>query len=307
VPFKPLETAVTRCNYCGRDNDLGAEACSGCGTPIPVPPTLDSLIAASTYAAPPVIDPPQLTAGRAALILLLTCVAQVIGSALVTVIAFVLKVIGGADLQKPDQIAEITQAVQPAALVCAAVLGIIVMLGSALLLVRRELNERSPVGAAWAFGSWKNIAAGFGLGLVTAVIFSAIVAPFAHSLHPKLGPITSMGLTRGAAQLAWISLALFFAPAPEELLFRGVMYGGFRRSFGSAKAAILVTGIFVLLHITEWSRFPPAVLGITGLGLLTLWLRLRTSAIGPAIAAHLGYNGIIVLNTVLFTLFNLDK
>jgi len=298
---------VTRCGYCGRDNELGAEVCSGCGTPIGVPPILNSQVAAPGEAAPPIIDPPQLTAGRAALIFLLTFVAQVLGSAFVTVIAFVRKGIGGADLHQPDQIAEITRTVQPAAFICAAVLGIIVMLGSALLLVRRDLKERSPVGAAWAFGSVKNIAGGFGLGLVTAVIFSAIVAPFAHSIHPKLGPLTDMSLTRGAPQLAWIFLALFLAPAPEELLFRGVLYGGFRRSFGATKAAILITAIFVLLHITEWSRFLPGVLGITGLGLLTLWLRVRTKAIGPAIAAHLGYNGIIVLNTVLFTLFNLDK
>lgn len=37
----------------------------------------------------------------------------------------------------------------------------------------------------------------------------------------------------------------------------------------------------------------------TGLAVAALWLRLRARAIGPAIAAHLGYNAVAVLAALL--------
>ena len=81
----------------------------------------------------------------------------------------------------------------------------------------------------------------------------------------------------------------------EELLFRGVLYGGYRQSLGPRKAAVLVTLIFCLLHVPEVLHLPVAMLGIAGLALTALWMRLRASAIGPAIAVHFSYNGVLAV------------
>jgi membrane protease YdiL (CAAX protease family) len=104
-----------------------------------------------------------------------------------------------------------------------------------------------------------------------------------------------MASTPGVSQLVWIMLALVLAPPIEELLFRGVLYGGYRKSFGASTAAVLTTGIFVVLHLTETIHFPPATISVTGLAVAALWFRLRTAAIGPAVTVHFGYNLVAVI------------
>ena len=92
---------------------------------------------------------------------------------------------------------------------------------------------------------------------------------------------------------------LLFSPLIEECLFRGILYGGYRRSFGPLWAAVLSTGIFWVLHISEMIHYWPAMVAIALLALVALSQRLKFGAIGPAVAVHLGYNGIVVLGTVL--------
>ncbi len=86
------------------------------------------------------------------------------------------------------------------------------------------------------------------------------------------------------------------------MLFRGLIYGGFRRSFGGVSAAVLCTSLFVLIHISEIKHYWPAAIGVTGMAVTMLWLRLRSSAIGPSIAAHVSYNLLIVLIALSATL-----
>jgi membrane protease YdiL (CAAX protease family) len=94
--------------------------------------------------------------------------------------------------------------------------------------------------------------------------------------------------------------ALLLAPPIEELLFRGVAYGGYRRSFGPTLAAALSTSIFWVLHLTEMINNLPAALGVAAMALVALWFRLRGAAVGPAVAAHLGYNAALVAMNLTF-------
>jgi membrane protease YdiL (CAAX protease family) len=68
---------------------------------------------------------------------------------------------------------------------------------------------------------------------------------------------------------------------------------------GAVAAAALTTIIFVSLHFTELIYQPLAVFAIGGLALGALVLRLRSNAIGPAIAVHFGYNATIAILTIL--------
>jgi membrane protease YdiL (CAAX protease family) len=83
------------------------------------------------------------------------------------------------------------------------------------------------------------------------------------------------------------------------MLFRGVMYGGYRRSFGPRRAAVLITLIFCAMHVTEVIHFPIALFGIGAMACAALWMRLRGGAIGPAVAVHLSYNSIIAFLQVV--------
>jgi uncharacterized protein len=98
-------------------------------------------------------------------------------------------------------------------------------------------------------------------------------------------------------------MALLLAPPVEEMLFRGVLYGGYRKSLGATGATWLTTSIFALMHIGEVIYFLPALLVIAGVALLALRMRLRHSAIGPAVAVHFGYNFILALAVICSTWF----
>lgn len=62
---------------------------------------------------------------------------------------------------------------------------------------------------------------------------------------------------------------------------------------------MLTTSIFWVLHLTEIARLPIGGVGIAGAAIATLWMRVRSSAVGPAIATHFGYNGTLALLHVL--------
>ena len=179
--------------------------------------------------------------------------------------------------------------------------------GTAIVLIafalELPLKDGSPTGAAWVRGSWRNIAKGLSTGVLIAVLWTLLLLNFGHYSQngEAIGPLTRMGITPGFSQIVWVLLALMFAPPIEELLFRGIVYGGYRKSFGPVIATTVTTVVFVLLHYTEFIHQPLAILSITSMALLALWWRLRSNAIGPAIAAHFGYNAVLVVVLVCNT------
>jgi membrane protease YdiL (CAAX protease family) len=93
----------------------------------------------------------------------------------------------------------------------------------------------------------------------------------------------------------WAILAIGVAPPTEELLFRGVLYAGFARSWGARAAAVVTTALFVALHAPEIRGYWPGWMVIASLGALALRARLRTGSLAPAIALHVGYNLALVV------------
>ncbi len=187
-----------------------------------------------------------------------------------------------------------------------ALVGIIVGGVAMLLLSRilfgRFLRDRSATGGAWVRGRRGDFFLGLGVGILSALAFGALVAVFrALGANPTPGPLARMATTPGISQVVWLVMALLLAPPIEECLFRGVVYGGYRRSFGATAALALTTAIFVLKHLRDIIGFPPAAIGIGGMAVAAAWMRLRSSAIGPAVAVHFGYNLIIAVGAVLIT------
>src|ERR1051326_5013545 len=168
-----------------------------------------------------------------------------------------------------------------------------------LRLAGRQIMETCPTGGAWVLGDRVWIARGIGLGVAVGLVFLGIwwiaSKTFAfEGVHGPPGALSDMSTRIGVEQCTWIVLALLVAPPVEEMLLRGAVYGGFRRSFGPLWAALLTTGTFVLLHIDEVMHFPLTVSGMVGMSAAALLSRTRSSAIGPAIGAHFGYNAVIV-------------
>ena len=295
-------TMPKSCSSCGLDNEDAAEICAQCGT---------ALAGAASLGAPPVLlGAPSLVEGApsnrilnassATLIFLVYFGAQVLTGVVTAVIGFAVAAAGGANLTGAEQHREITQRVVAMAALPAMVASGLAMLGMCLWRVRPALADTSPAGAAWVPGSLRGNVQGFGMGVVLACGYFGLSTLFPDGAEAaSQGPLARMAVTPGLQQIVWSTVALLFAPLIEECLFRGVLYGGFRRSFGPIWAAVLSTLIFWSLHLSEIFQFWPAMLAILGLALLALWNRLRCAALGPAVAVHVGYNGMMVLAAVL--------
>ncbi len=91
--------------------------------------------------------------------------------------------------------------------------------------------------------------------------------------------------------LGWwaLPLALIAAPLFEEFIFRGLIYGGLRRSFGVLPAALVSAGLFAILH-PPISAAPVFVLGIA-----TALVYERSRGLLAPMITHAVYNGGVIV------------
>jgi membrane protease YdiL (CAAX protease family) len=89
--------------------------------------------------------------------------------------------------------------------------------------------------------------------------------------------------------------ATFTAPLVEEVVYRGLLYSAFRKSFGVVIAIIVVTVLFTAVHVPQYSLgSTPDYATVTALLLLSLTLtiiRAYTGSILPCIVFHTIFNG----------------
>ena len=76
------------------------------------------------------------------------------------------------------------------------------------------------------------------------------------------------------------------APLSEELAFRSLVYGRFKRAMPVWLAAVLSSLLFGLLHGTlVWALYAAL------LGVLMVWIFERGKSVWASIAMHVGFNG----------------
>ena len=86
-----------------------------------------------------------------------------------------------------------------------------------------------------------------------------------------------------------IGIAVVGAPLIEELFFRGFLLRGLERRIGATPALLVSSLIFAGVHL-QGLQFPALFL----FGLLAGWLTQRSGRLGPAWAAHVGFNAATV-------------
>jgi membrane protease YdiL (CAAX protease family) len=119
----------------------------------------------------------------------------------------------------------------------------------------------------------KWIAIGFAGYIVFAIIFAvAFGAPEQDDIAGKLGPIPVQ-----------ILLIVLIAPFAEELCFRGMLFGGFRKRFNLPVAALGAGLVFGLLH---YSTGISAVPQLIVLGAIFAVVYEKTGSIWPPIIFH---------------------
>ena len=85
-------------------------------------------------------------------------------------------------------------------------------------------------------------------------------------------------------------LAVFTAPLVEEVVYRGVLYSAFQRSFGKVAAVVLVTFLFALVHVPQYYPSYSTIFLLTLLSLILTLVRLKTGNLLPCIILHTIFN-----------------
>jgi membrane protease YdiL (CAAX protease family) len=95
-----------------------------------------------------------------------------------------------------------------------------------------------------------------------------------------------------AAVFAVAILATFTAPLVEEVIYRGILYSAFQRTFGVVPAVIFVTIIFAGVHFVQYWGSPSTILLICLLSLILTLVRVKAKNLLPCIILHTVINGV---------------
>lgn len=130
-------------------------------------------------------------------------------------------------------------------------------------------------------------AGGYALVLVASVPVVLVVSAYVDSLHGVLGLQMESELAAYAGRsVLWPMLMVaILPPLSEEVAFRGILYGGLRRSLSVGEAMFLSSFAFAMLHLSVMSLFTHLPLGA-----YFCWLRQRSGSLWPGVFAHACHN-----------------
>jgi sodium transport system permease protein len=125
------------------------------------------------------------------------------------------------------------------------------------------------------------------LGTVTQ---GAIPKEFELEIMEKMLAVNDLG------GLPLLLLCVAVVPAVcEELLCRGTLLAGLRRSLGDPSAIVISAFLFAVLHMSPFRFLPQFTLGLA-----LAWLVVRSGSIIPAMLLHAGHNAAVVIASMPF-------
>jgi len=103
-------------------------------------------------------------------------------------------------------------------------------------------------------------------------------------------------LVWGGPDTLFVTLMEFvvIAPAVEEMMFRGLLFGTLRRRFGLLAAGMISAGLFAVAHGYGMVGFASVFLS----GLLWAWIYERTGSLVPGMLAHALNNLLVCASTI---------
>jgi membrane protease YdiL (CAAX protease family) len=144
---------------------------------------------------------------------------------------------------------------------------------------------------------------GIAIGIGGQILVAIMYAPFQHDIHDFNGP--SQKLTGGSHGAGFVVIALatvVFAPAMEELFFRGLLLKALVRLFtplraaGGARAAgvvlaVILDGLLFGLAHGEWVQLA----GLAVFGMILATVSYRTGRLGMNMVAHATFNLVAIV------------
>lgn len=257
-------------------------------------------VTAASIADSPAVAPFRFRAGHAFMVFLAYLGAQIgAGFAVGLVSAIAYGAMHGGAGALPERVSELLA-------LMGGLLGLVASGPVILWLARRSLR-REATGDPLAQVGWAPSAlrvrlsaalAGLALGAAYLIVCETLFPPKDWD-----GGLMGRAILSGGWPLfAWVATALAIAPLIEEFMFRGVLWTGFTRSWGPIASTVLVTSLFVLLHLPEAAGYWPALVFIGLMGLAAIRARVVSGSLGPSMFLHAGYNAALVVAVLGATL-----
>ncbi len=183
---------------------------------------------------------------------------------------------------------------QIAAVIPAHILTIV----SAWLVITRfkKYSFTKMLGWHWAGYNWWQIVVGmFGLLVLVFGLALAMSQIFGESDNELLKILRS---SRYAVFLVAF-MATISAPFVEEVIYRGVLYSAFQRTFNIPVAVLLVTLVFALVHFPQYWGDYATLSTLLFLSLILTMVRVKTGSLLPCILLHFLINGIQSVGLIL--------
>lgn len=149
----------------------------------------------------------------------------------------------------------------------------------------RKHSFFKTLGWKWnGFNWWKCLLILLGIFIIAAVTSSF----FPEQDNDFLKILRSSRMT----VLAVAFLATFSAPLVEEVVYRGVLYSAFQRTFSIPIAVVIVTILFSIVHVPQYLGSPSTIFLIFVLSFALTFVRVRYDNLLPCIILHFFINGI---------------
>lgn len=158
-----------------------------------------------------------------------------------------------------------------------------------------RFNQRpffASIGWNWAGRSpllWFLLAIGVFIGINIANAIFIRILPQKESSFDELlksGP---------QVRLAVAILASFSAPLVEEIVYRGVIFGGLRKRFPAVTTIVIVTLLFTGVHVLQYAGAWATIAGLTVLSLVLTVVRAASKSLLPCIVIHFVNNLVVSL------------
>lgn len=149
----------------------------------------------------------------------------------------------------------------------------------------RKYSFFKMLGWKWkGFNWWKCLLILFGIFVVAAVTSNF----FPEQDNDFLKILRSSRMTVFAVAF----LATFSAPLVEEVVYRGILYSAFQKTFNIPVAVVIVTILFSIVHVPQYLGSPSTIFLIFVLSLVLTLVRVKYDNLLPCIILHFFINGI---------------
>jgi uncharacterized protein len=125
--------------------------------------------------------------------------------------------------------------------------------------------------------------------IVGFFIVTAIVSHFFPEQENDL--IRILKSSRTAVYMVAI-MATLTAPLVEEVIYRGILFSAFQRTFGVTFAVVSVTFLFAIVHVPQYYPSFSTIFLLTLLSLILTLVRVRTNNLLPCVILHTLFNAI---------------